>query len=133
MIDIAGLLENTDSEGVDGSGSSEPPAGSDIACHDSGAGSDEAPGSELDDFDVEREYPKFRDLFSDYLVHKTRNGPIGVEDDKDIYTYFSYFIHIVCTLENKNESFDGLDSFYAEVDNLFFEIYNINFDLMIQC
>ena len=39
-------------------------------------------------------------------------------------------------LENENKSrdrFEEPDLYFAEVDNLFIEIYDINFDSMIQC
>ena len=96
---------------------------------------DEDLDSEEDDFNLEEEYEYFKNLFSNYLVHKTKKGPLGVEDDEDIYTYFSYFITINYSLKNKNiniESYGKIEDYYDEVDNLFMKIYEININSMIQ-
>ena len=96
---------------------------------------DEDLDSEEDDFNLEEEYEYFTNLFLNYLDHKTKKGPLGVEDDEDIYTYFSYFITINYSLKNKNiniENYEKIEDYYDEVDNLFMEIYEININSMIQ-
>tara|TARA_Y100000816_G_scaffold286092_1_gene266685 strand:+ start:3718 stop:4122 length:405 start_codon:yes stop_codon:yes gene_type:complete len=85
--------------------------------------------------DFEEEYEYFTNLFSNYLDHKTKKGPLGVENDKDIYTYFYYFMIINNSLKNKNiniENYEKIEDYYDEVDNLFMEIYEININSMIQ-
>ena len=88
-----------------------------------------------DDFNLEEEYEYFKNLFSNYLDHKTKEGPLGVEDDEEIYSYFYYFITINYSLKNENkniESYGKIEDYYDEVDNLFMEIYEININSMIQ-
>ena len=89
-----------------------------------------------EDFEnLKSQYEIVKIRFSNYFEYKSKNGPLEVEDDDEIYLYFNYFANIQNILKNENKNIDNYESlvnYYSEIDNLFMKVYKINFDSMIQ-
>ena len=89
-----------------------------------------------EDFEnLKRQFEIVKIRFSNYFKDKSKNGPLEVEDDDEIYLYFNYFANIQNILKNENKNMDNyesLEDYYSEIDNLFMKLYKINFNLMIQ-
>lgn len=89
-----------------------------------------------EDFEnLKSQYEIVKIRFSNYFKYKSKNGPLEVEDDDEIYLYFNYFTNIQNILKNENKNIDNYESlkdYYSEIDNLFMKVYEINFDSMIQ-
>ena len=89
-----------------------------------------------EDFEnLKNQYDIVKIRFSNYFKDKSKNGPLEVEDDDEIYLYFNYFANIQNILKNENKNIDNyesLEDYYSEIDNLFMKLYKINFNLMIQ-
>ena len=89
-----------------------------------------------EDFEnLKRQFEIVKIRFSNYFKDKSKNGPLEVEDDDEIYLYFNYFANIQNILKNENKNIDNyesLEDYYSEIDNLFMKLYKINFNLMIQ-
>ena len=89
-----------------------------------------------EDFEnLKRQYEIVKIRFLNYFEYKSKNGPLEVEDDDEIYLYFNYFANIQNILKNENKNIDNYESlvdYYSEIDNLFMKVYKINFDSMIQ-
>lgn len=89
-----------------------------------------------EDFEnLKNQYDVVKIRFTNYFKYKSKNGPLDVEDDDEIYLYFNYFANIQNILKNESKNIDNyecLEDYYSEIDNLFMKVYEINFDSMIQ-
>lgn len=89
-----------------------------------------------EDFEnLKNQYDIVKIRFTNYFKYKSKNGPLEVEDDDEIYLYFNYFANIQNILKNESKNIDNyecLEDYYSEIDSLFMKVYEINFDSMIQ-